>query len=86
MARITLEIPAEVSEALRLPPPEAAQRLLLELAVALYAQQILGLGKAAQLAGMTRLEMNDVLAKRQVPMHYGEAELTEDLAYARGSQ
>jgi len=86
MTGITLEIPAEVSEALRLPPPEAARRLLLELAVALYAQQILGLGKAAQLAGMTRLELNGVLAKRQVPMHYGEAELTEDLAYARGGQ
>lgn len=86
MASITLEIPGEVTQALRLPPPEVAPRLRLELAVALYAQQILGLGKSAELAGLSRLEFNDVLARRQVPMHYGETELTEDLAYARGRQ
>jgi predicted HTH domain antitoxin len=84
MPSITLEIPGEVTQALRLPPPEVAQRLRLELAI--YAQQILGLGKSAELAGLSRLEFNEVLARRQVPMHYGDAELTEDLAYARGRQ
>jgi predicted HTH domain antitoxin len=56
------------------------------LAISLYAQQILGLGKAAELAGLARWELNQALAKRGVPMHYSESELAEDLAYARSSQ
>ncbi len=80
---VTLEIPDDVSQAMRVPPPELEARLLLELAAALYAQQVLSLGKAAQLAGLTRFEMNSVLARRGVPMHYSAQELAEDLAYAR---
>ena len=83
---VTLEIPDVVSEAMRLPRPEIEARLRLELAVALYAQQILGLGKAAELAGLPRWELNQVLARRGVPMHYSDQELTEDLAYGRGGQ
>jgi len=71
---------------MRLPPAETKSRLQLELAVSLYAQEILSLGKAAELAGISRLELNDVLAKRKVPMHYTQEDLKDDLAYARGSQ
>lgn len=83
---ITLDIPNNIHEALHVTPAAAEQRLKLELAVALYAQNTLGLGKAAELAGLSRLELNDILAGRGIPMHYGPAELAEDLAYARGCQ
>ncbi|MCU0784689.1 MAG: UPF0175 family protein [Verrucomicrobia bacterium] len=83
---ITLDIPNNIHEALHVSPAEAERRLKLELAVSLYAQNALGLGKAAELAGMSRLDLNDVLAKRGIPMHYGQKELEEDLAYARSCQ
>lgn len=88
---LNLEIPADVVDALRLPELERMQRLRLELAVSplcvpLYAQGILGLGKAAHLADLTRSEMNKVLAQRQVPMHYGSEELAADLHHGRGGQ
>jgi predicted HTH domain antitoxin len=83
---ITLDIPNNIHEALHVTPAEAEARLKLELAVALYAQNVLGLGKAAELAGMSRLDFNDVLAERSIPMHYGQKELDEDLAYARSCQ
>ena len=51
---LTLEIPDEVSQAMQLPPPEIKARLQLELAISLYAQAILSLGKAADLAGLSR--------------------------------
>jgi predicted HTH domain antitoxin len=54
---------------LRLPDVAKVQRLRLELAVSLYSQGILGLGKAAQLAGLSRWEMNRALAERTVPAH-----------------
>jgi predicted HTH domain antitoxin len=80
---VTLEIPDDVWQAMRLPAPEVKARLQLELAISLYAQQILSLGKAAEVAGLSRWELNDILARRGVPMHYTEVELSEDLAYAR---
>jgi predicted HTH domain antitoxin len=83
---LTLEIPGDVADALRLPDVEKVQRLRLELSVSLYSQGILGLGKTAQLAGLSRTEMNRVLAERKVPMHYGPEELAEDLQYGCGSQ
>ena len=83
---ITLDIPNNIHEALHVSPAEAEQRLKLELAVALYTQNALGLGKAAQLAGLSRLDFNDVLAERKIPMHYDQKELEEDLAYARSCQ
>lgn len=83
---LTLEIPDEVFQAMRLPPREIEARLRLELAISLYAQEILSLGKAAELAGVPRWELNQTLAKRGVAMHYSEKELAEDLAYARSGQ
>ena len=83
---LTLEIPGDVADALHLPELEKVQRLRLELAVSLYSQSMLGLGKTAQLAGVSREEMNRVLSERKVPMHYGAEELAEDLQHGRGSQ
>lgn len=83
---ITLDIPSNIHEALHVSPAETEKRLKLELAVALYAQRMLGLGKAAELAGLDRFDLNDVLAERGIPMHYGQNELEEDLAYARSCQ
>jgi len=83
---ITLDIPNNIHEALHVSPSETERRLKLELAVALYAQNALGLGKAAELAGLDRFAMNDVLAERGIPMHYGPGELEEDLAYGRSRQ
>jgi predicted HTH domain antitoxin len=83
---ITLDLPNNIHEALHVTPAEAEPRLKLELAVALYAQKALSQGKAAELAGMNWFDFNDVLAARGIPMHYGQKELAEDLAYARSCQ
>lgn len=83
---VTLEIPDGVSAALRLPPAELKRRVSLELAVSFYAQGLLSLGKAAELAGLTRWELNDLLAQRGVTMHYADLELREDVTHARGGE
>jgi len=83
---LTLEIPGDVADALRLPDLEKVKRLRLELSVSLYSQGILGLGKTARLAALSRSEMNRILAERKVSMHYGPEDLAEDLQYGRGSQ
>jgi len=83
---ITLDLPDNIHKALHVTPAETEPRLKLELAVALYAQHALSQGKAAELAGMDWFGFNDVPAARGIPMHYGQKELDEDLAYARSRQ
>ncbi len=81
---LTLEIPDDVAYALRLPDTDCLPQLLLELSVALYARGILSLGKASELAKMSRCEFGLLLSRRGVARHYGKDELREDVKYANG--
>jgi predicted HTH domain antitoxin len=54
-----------------------------ELAIVLYQREKLSLGRAAHLAGMRKFEFNELLADRDIPMHYGMEELKQDLLTAR---
>jgi len=83
MKTLQIELSESVADAIRLPESEQPARLRLELAVALYAQDLISLGKAAELAGYDRHQLSIELARRQVVAHYGQDELGEDLAYAR---
>ncbi|MCB0052767.1 MAG: UPF0175 family protein [Caldilineaceae bacterium] len=81
---IVLEVPDSVAQAIRLPEKRMQAGLLLELAVALYAQELLSFGKACELAGVSRRDFATTLSMRDVPRHYGAEELEDDLGYARG--
>jgi predicted HTH domain antitoxin len=79
-----LEIPESIARSLKLPEPEIEARLRTELAIALYAQGILTLGKASDLAGSSRLAFAEIVFQCNIPRHYTEDELAQDLDYARG--
>jgi len=79
---IQLEIPDAIVQALRLPPAEQ-QQLRLELAVSLYARDILSFGKARELAGLDKYEFGQLLGRRGIPRHYRPEDLQDDLKYAR---
>ena len=81
---IILDIPDSVSKGLRVPEGEVEHRLRMELALTVYAQDLLSFGKAAELANMTRFEFGDLVTQRGIARHYGPEELAEDLAYANG--
>jgi predicted HTH domain antitoxin len=70
-----LTIPKDILESSRLSVDELKQ----ELAVSLYAQGRLSIGKARELAGMSLVAFRHLLAARQIPPHYGEEGLEEDL-------
>ena len=86
MTKLVLEIPEAVLAALRLPPGEIEQELRQELALALYQRQVLSLGKARELAQVTRWEFEELLGRRQVPRHNTAEDLQEDLRYARSRE
>ncbi len=80
---ISLHIPDSIAQAIRFPEGRLERELIVELAVALYAQDALSFGKARELAGMTHTQFAQLLGERSVPRHYGSAELEDDLDYAR---
>jgi predicted HTH domain antitoxin len=83
---LTLRVPGEVLEAVRLPPGEIEEELRRELALALYRRGVLSLGKARLLAQMTKWQFEEFLGQRQIPRHYTEEDLEEDIRYAHSHQ
>ena len=73
------EIPLDILDSARLTVPE----LKVELAVHLYAQGRLSIGKARELAEMTLWEFRQTLASRRIAPHYDVADLDEDAATER---
>jgi predicted HTH domain antitoxin len=80
---VTLDIPDGVMEALPVPATEREHFLMLEIACAMYARDVLNLGHAAELAGLSRVAFGQELGRRGIARHYTAAELEADLAYAR---
>ena len=74
-----LEVPRDVLDSARLTISE----LKVELAVFLYAQGRLSLGKARELAGLSLWEFRQLLASRRIAPHYDIADLNEDIATLR---
>ena len=79
MHPLVLEMPYEVADALRVPPPEQQDRLRQELAVRLYQKRLLPFGKARQLAGMSKWAFHMLLGAEGVTRTYDNEELAEDL-------
>jgi len=80
-----ITIPTEVKRALRIPEAELETRLRVELAVHLYEEWLLSLGKAAELAQKSRWQFAEELARRNIHRHYTEKDLEEDVAFANSS-
>ena len=74
-----LEVPRDILDSARLTIPE----LKVELAVYLYAQGRLSIGKARELADMTLWEFRQLLASRRISPHYDVVDLNEDMATLR---
>jgi predicted HTH domain antitoxin len=79
MSKLTLEIPSDLAEALRLPPDERLARIQRELAVRLYQKGLLSFGKARELAGITKWDFHVLLGQEGIERSYDEEELEADL-------
>jgi len=76
---MTITVPDELATAVGL--TEASAKL--ELAGSLYRRQAISLGKAAELAGLSRLEFQRALQQHGVPLNYGVKELEADMLVLR---
>lgn len=81
-----IHIPTSIAEALALPEGRKEEELRRELALTLYREEMLSLGKARELAGMSKQAFGQLLGERGIRRHYGADELEEDLSYARETE
>jgi predicted HTH domain antitoxin len=79
MSALTLNIPAELADSLKVPAEERDVRVRRELAVRLYAKGLLTLGKSRALAGLSKWEFCQLLSDESVPRRYDEADLNADM-------
>jgi len=77
--QITMEIPEDLVQAIRLPEEEIEKRLMVELAIRLYRKKLLNFGKARKLANMTYWDFYELLGQEDVLRNYDVCELKEDL-------
>ena len=68
-----------ISRELELATHMTAQEIRRELAVQLYAQGKLSMGKARELAEMTVYEFQCLLGARGIPVNYGVEDFLDDL-------
>ncbi len=59
------------------------QQVRLELAIRLFELNVFTLGKAAEFAELHKLQMQQELAARKIPMHYDLEMLNEDIQNIR---
>lgn len=71
---MTIEIADEI-----LSSPSPGKEILLEVALYLFANNKASLGRAADIAGISRLEMQREAGSRKIPIHYDEEMLKNDL-------
>jgi predicted HTH domain antitoxin len=74
-----LEIPTDVLDSARMTVDE----LRTELAIHLYQQGRLSIGKAHELAGLALWEFRQLLGSRRIPPHFEVEDLEQDLATLR---
>jgi predicted HTH domain antitoxin len=74
-----LEIPQDVLDSARM----TVEQMRVELAVYLYSQGRLSLGKAHELAGLSLWEFRQLLGLRRIEPHFEPRDLQQDLESLR---
>lgn len=82
---ITLTIPSSIVQEMKLPPDTVQEELTNELALSLYHRGIITSIQACRLSGLDRFQFEELLWKRNIPIHYSEEDLDQDIKYATGS-
>jgi len=81
---MVITIPKGVEHALKIPAKNQEKELKKLLAVKLYEKGILGIGKAKELIGVTRMEFLYLLKDEGVPLNYDQDDLENDLKTIEG--
>ncbi len=76
---VEVQVPKELKDILHVSEEEVGKEALKSIAVELYREGKVSMGKAAEIAGLSKIEMMGVLREKKVPLQYTEKDLEEDL-------
>jgi predicted HTH domain antitoxin len=79
METVRLEIPADLARAAGLNSDNPSSEAARLLAVEIYREDKVSLGRAAELCQMPIEQFMEFAARHNAPLHYGTGELEEDL-------
>lgn len=65
---ISIDLPADILLTLNVTEQELKQRIKVSLAIQLYLQSKLTLGKAAQIAEVSRFQFETILSENKIPI------------------
>ncbi|HEY9867103.1 MAG TPA: UPF0175 family protein [Candidatus Obscuribacterales bacterium] len=74
--QITLEIPDHISVL-------SESEWLREIAIALFQQELITLGRASKIAGMHLIEFQQLIASRGICIHYDVEDFEQDIEHLR---
>jgi len=77
-----IAFPDELTSGLDLTP----ERVRMDLAIGLYAERCITLGRAAKMAGIAQAVFLRKLGELRIPMHYDMPELEADLMIVRETE
>jgi predicted HTH domain antitoxin len=78
MSSVTVQIPQEALNLAGLDNQSDSERACLLVALELFREERVSLGRAAELAGLSVEEFMEFSENRRVPLHYTEDDLAED--------
>jgi len=79
MEEISVKVPRDLIRILKVRDEEVSKLVRLYLAIELYREEKVSLGKAAGIAGVSRCEMMEILASKGIPIQYDVEDLEKDL-------
>lgn len=79
-----VEIPDDLWVILKIDKKDIPKAVKLYLAIELYREGKISLGKASEIAGITKEEMMEVLSRKKIPINYDVDDLKEDVEKLEG--
>lgn len=78
MEEISVKVPRDLVRIPKVRDEEIPELVRLYLAIELYRERKVSLGKAAEIAGVNKWEMMEILASKNIPIQYNVEDLEND--------
>ncbi len=79
METVAVDFPRDLINIFKIREKDFPRIVRETLSVELYREGLVSIGKAAEIAGVSIWEMQEILAKRKIPLHYYSEDLENDI-------
>lgn len=83
MGTVMIEMPEEILSAGNIPKEEASVEIKKIVALELYREGRVSIGKASEMAGMCLADFMDLIAERDIPINYTLQNWKDDLTWIK---